>query len=390
MKIVIIGGRLQGVEAAYLARKAGWQTVVVDIDKNAPAAGICDFFLNIDALNYPELARAIAGADFILPATENKEVLASLQKSAENMGIPLIYDERAYRISSSKQKSNKLFAAIGVPTPKPYPACGFPVIVKPSGSSGSEGVRLAETPAALEQIIRDGQSGQPVIEEYLEGPSYSLEVISWQDRHVLLQITELGMDDQYDCKQVIAPAGLTSDLEEQFESIALNIARSLHMDGIFDIEVILHNGLLKVLEIDARLPSQTPTTVYMSSGINMLEILSSFCSGKNDFGGCQKVKARGCVYEHIKVTKPGVEICGEHIMAQAGRLTLRENFYGADEALTNYVPGKEEWVATLIATGDTRGQALKKMKAAVSRIGNSVRISDLSLGICQDKVIKPS
>ncbi len=93
MKIVIIGGRLQGVEAAYLARKAGWQTVVVDIDKNAPAAGICDFFLNIDALNYPELARAIAGADFILPARENKEVLASCKKVRKTW---------AYRLSMMK------------------------------------------------------------------------------------------------------------------------------------------------------------------------------------------------------------------------------------------------------------------------------------------------
>ena len=30
MKAVVIGGKLQGVEAAYLAKKAGWEVVLID------------------------------------------------------------------------------------------------------------------------------------------------------------------------------------------------------------------------------------------------------------------------------------------------------------------------------------------------------------------------
>ena len=367
MQVVIIGGRLQGVEATYLAKKAGWQTVVVDIDHNAPAAGLGDVFKNIDALNKKELALALEGADFIIPAIENNAVLASLKECAETLSIPLVYDERAYKISSSKVRSNQLFATISIPVPQSYPACGFPVIVKPSGLSGSEGVRLVEDLTELNKIIADNRGVQLVIEEPLEGPYYSIEVISWKGRHELLQITELGMDDQYDCKMVIAPAGLSDELEQQFRDIALLLAQSLNMEGIFDIEVILHAGLMKVLEIDARLPSQTPTAVYNSSGINMLEVLWSFLSNHN-FSGFAKTKIRGCVYEHVKISQLGVEVCGEHIMGNAGRLSLRENFFGADEALTNYVSGKEEWVATLITTAETRAQALEKMNAVVNRI----------------------
>ena len=367
MQALIIGGRLQGVEAAYLAKKAGWQTVVVDIDNNAPAAGICDVFKNIDALNKKDLAIALEGADLIIPALENNAVLAGLKECAEMLSIPLVYDERAYKLSSSKVKSNKLFATIGIPVPRSYPSCGFPVIVKPSGLSGSEGVRLVENPAELDKIIEDNRGGQLVIEESLEGPSYSIEVISWKGRHELLQITELDMDDQYDCKRVIAPAGLSDELEHQFRDIALLLSQGLKMDGIFDIEVILHDGLMKVLEIDARLPSQTPTVVYKSTGINMLEVLWSLFNGKY-FSGFDKTNTQGCVYEHVKISQRGVEICGEHIMGNADRLFLRENFFGADEALTNYVSGKDEWVATLIATAETRAQALEKMKAVVNRI----------------------
>ena len=47
------------------------------------------------------------------------------------------------------------------------------------------------------------------------------------------------------------------------------------------MEVILHRGELKVLEIDARLPSQTPTVVFHSTGVNLVEVLgNSFIRGK--------------------------------------------------------------------------------------------------------------
>jgi len=42
MRVAIIGGRLQGLEAVYLAKKAGWQTLLVDKEAAVPAAGLCD------------------------------------------------------------------------------------------------------------------------------------------------------------------------------------------------------------------------------------------------------------------------------------------------------------------------------------------------------------
>ena len=60
---------------------------------------------------------------------------------------------------------------------------------------------------------------------------------------------------------------------QQFQDLGLRIAAKLTMTGIMDVEVINDQGILKVLEIDARLPSQTPTAVYKSTGTNMLELL---------------------------------------------------------------------------------------------------------------------
>ena len=45
-----------------------------------------------------------------------------------------------------------------------------------------------------------------------------------------------------------------------------------------------------------------------------------------------------------------LEVLGEHVMGGARPLRLVPGFFGADEALTDYAPGRAEWAATLIVT----------------------------------------
>lgn len=367
MNTVIIGGRLQGVETAYLAKKSGWHTTVVDMEENVPAAGICDKFECGDATDTEFVKKVLCGADFIIPAIENFNVLSCVKKCADSAGIPMLYDEKAYNLSSSKIASNQFFTKYGIPAPKPYPECGFPVIVKPSEMSGSTGVTYVKNSGALKSAL-DGINGDAVIEEYLSGPSYSIEVISYKGIYLPIQITDLGMDKRYDCCTVIAPTELSDKVSEQFRQIAVKISQNLDMDGIFDIEVIENGGLLKVLEIDARFPSQTPTAVYHSSRINMLDVLWKCYSGKSIKIENVTQASCGCQYFHVKVSKNNVEICGEHIMSDAGRLHLQKDFFGADEALTNYAQNRDEWVATLIVKGKDRDEACRKADAVINRL----------------------
>jgi len=262
-----------------------------------------------------------------------------------------------------------MFARIQVPAPIPWPNCGFPIIVKPSEASGSEEVHKIRSTVEFRSLFDKGLADW-VIEEYLEGPSYSLEVIGFSGVYKVLHITELHMDENYDCKRVLGSAVLSPALREEFEQIGLSLARNLNLNGIMDIETILHKGKLKVLEIDARLPSQTPVTVYHATGINMLEILGqAFVQGKpwKDFKVNEK---QGVIFEHIHVTNDKLEICGEHIMADSGPLHLYPDFFGAVEALSNYIPGKTDWVATLIITGTNLQAAWKHRDNVIQAIIN--------------------
>ena len=131
MLVAIVGGKLQGVEAAYLARKAGWEVVLVDKKPVVPAAGLCDRFLQLDVTQVENLRHELKGVDLVIPAMEAETALRRLVRWTQEDGIAFAFDPNAYRLSSSKIESDRLFARTGVPTPKPWPDCRFPVVVKP-------------------------------------------------------------------------------------------------------------------------------------------------------------------------------------------------------------------------------------------------------------------
>lgn len=369
MRVAVIGGKLQGVEATYLAQKAGWEVTLVDKKSEVPASGLCNDFYQLDVTHEKDLKGIVEAMDLVIPAMENQAALDSLANVCREKGIPLIFDSAAYSVSSSKARSKKLFSKIGIPAPASWPDCGYPVIAKPSTSSGSEGVIQIRNQYEYKlHKARSGNADEWVIEQYLEGPSYSVEVIGFEGVYKVLQITELQMDKFYDCKRVIAPAKITEPLTKQFEVIALTLAKSLKLQGIMDVEVILHKGELKVLEIDARLPSQTPTAVFHSTGVNMLKLLGeAFATGKT-LGEIQCKETKAVLYEHIQVHPYRIEVWGEHIMGQTKKLHLYEDFFGAAEALTDYIPGKNQWAATLIITGRDFVEAWANRGKVIKRI----------------------
>ncbi len=368
MLIAVIGGKLQGVEAVYLAQKAGWDTLVIDKNPDAPATGLCDQFLKFKfSLEHP-VPEDCPKVDFILPAVEDTDVLTAVKIWAEMKNIPLAFDLNAYRISSSKLKSNAFFRKMNLPAPDLWPDCSFPVVVKPDQASGSRGVEVFNDEKALFSRFPNRQNrNNRVIQQYLEGPSYSIEVMGGPGKYQALQVTDLSMDKIYDCKRVTAPTQLSLQQVSRFKEMALAIAGDIRLNGIMDVEVILNNNELKLLEIDARFPSQTPMAVYGSTGINMVQMLGNLFLNKNSVDFEQKHE-RFVVVEHIRVSGLDLEVCGERIMTRDGPLTVQVNFLGANEAITSYAPGKEQWVATLIFTGSTHEDVTAKRQSCHEQI----------------------
>ena len=191
MNILIIGCRLQGVEAVYLAKKAGFFTTAVDRDENSCAAGLADRFVCCDFFDSEIMTKLFRENDAVLPAVENIEVCERLLQYGELTNTPVIFDKRAYAVSSSKSRSDKLFGTLELLVPQKYPDCGFPVIIKPDDLSGSKMVFKAENENDLEAVLEKYDGHTPIIGEYLSGKSYSLEVLRINGKTVFPMITEV-------------------------------------------------------------------------------------------------------------------------------------------------------------------------------------------------------
>ena len=381
MKLLAVGGKLQGTEAAYLGAKAGWEVLLVDRREAPPAAGLAARHIVADITADEDRARTLVGScDAVLPACEDLATLEWLGGRVEAWGRPLLFDLAAYRVTQSKAASRELFERLGAPLPAPWPACGFPAVVKPDVASGSDGVTVVDDEAGLEAAVTALRGGghEPVIEEYVAGPSLSYEVLAAGGRAEVLQVTGLEFDAAYDCKRVVAPvrevgagrepaplgADGGTDWERSvpagtlaaFAGVSTSLAAGLGLCGLMDVEVMVRAGEPLLLEIDARLPSQTPTAVYWSSGLNVLELLyETVVAGTPP--AVESAPRRACVYQHVNVRGGLAEVVGEHVMGSASPLRLVEGFFGAHEALTDYRPGAAEWCATLITTAPTASGA---------------------------------
>lgn len=370
LRILVAGGKLQGTEIVYLAQKAGYCVTLIDRSANVPAAGIADIFITADIFDEHKMIDVVRDIDYVIPAIEDIAVLDKLGEYCEKAGVRYIFDREAYSVSCSKSKTNRLLKSLGIDIPGEFPGCGYPVICKPDTSSGSRGVIKIETKEEFDSLIQSYKNGY-VAQQYLAGPSYSLEVLGNGYEAVFPMITEVVTDEEYDCKRIVAPAGLCAAQEKEFIRIAEKINSILKINGIFDIEVVLNNGRLYVLEIDARFPSQTPISIYHASGMNFVEILIEHADRRriSEFmKQCEADNKRACVYQQISVENNTLKVCGEHIMSGAGRLQIILGFCKADEMITDYSPDSNKWRAIVILTGANTEEIKAKWEECIREI----------------------
>lgn len=370
-RIAVVGGKLQGLEAMVLLRKAGMETWLVDRKKTVSAMGLCDRYLQLDVVKEPDKAEEMfRQTDLILPATENPEALAALVRIAEASGVPLAFDPAAFDISSSKRHSDRLMAMHHIPAPRYYPEGEPPYVAKPSTASGSEGVAFLASRQEVTMFLKGKDPDDWVIQEFIEGPSYSMEIVGRPGAYETYAATGIHMDEVFDCKRVTTPCTMPRGLERELERIARTLADHVSLEGIMDVEVIARGGRLYVLEIDARIPSQTPSAVYWSTGRNEIAETVQLFLGPWPPERDEKTKdpPRHSSFLHVLVGNGQIRCAGEHIMTQGGVLRLVKGFCRADEAITDYEPGSPLWRATFLHSADSAEAVEERILITVETI----------------------
>ncbi len=136
----------------------------------------------------------------------------------------------------------------------------FPVIVKPRRGSGSRGIRVVDDPGQLgpTPIGTDW-----LIQEYLPGEEYSLDVLADVDGRVVSVVprARLRVDSG------VSVAGV-SQHDDELDAFARNVFRAIGLTLVANVQCRRDDaGRPALLEVNPRFPGSMPLTI--ASGVNM-------------------------------------------------------------------------------------------------------------------------
>lgn len=228
MKICIVGSGPLAEQAARLAQAAGYE-IVAD------------------------------GADSILPATEDDDVLKTLT------GGKVLFDAAAWELCSSRLKTDALLREKGIPAPEYFPGGSEPYLVKPDRGSFGQGIWVTDDYCEVGGAVNAGF----VTQEELAGDVWSAAVTGVPGAYTVHPPVKLTFDDRR--RRVSGELAEAPD-PEALRNTAVAAAEAVGVKGVLEVEAICHHGTWKVIDLNARLPMLT-SDALLGAGVNLLEEL---------------------------------------------------------------------------------------------------------------------
>jgi acetyl-CoA carboxylase biotin carboxylase subunit len=257
---------------------------------------------------------------------------------------------------------------------------GYPVIIKASGGGGGRGMRVVHTEAALTNAVSLTRSEA---ETAFSNPAVYLEKFLLNPRHIEIQVLadehgsaiHLGERDcsmQRRHQKVIeeAPApGIVRKLIDRIGDRCIDACRRINYRGAGTFEFLFENGEFYFIEMNTRVQVEHPVTELIS-GVDIVQEQIRIAAGQKLRLRQRDVRLAGHAIEcRINAEDPF------KFTPSPGRITAWHPPGGPgirvdSHAYTGYVvpPYYDSMIGKLIAYGDTREQAIARMRIALSEM----------------------
>ena len=388
-------------------RELGIKTVVVhsEADREAKYVRLADESVCIGPppsalsyLNVPAIISAaeVTDAEAIHPGygflSENAEFAERVEKS----GFVFIGPRsETIKLMGDKVSAKDAMKAAGVPCvpgsdgslsddPKEIVrtarAVGYPVIIKASGGGGGRGMRVVHTEAALLNAVTTTQAeaqaafGNPVVymEKYLENPRH-VEIQVLADQHgnaVYLGERDCSMQRRHQKVIEEAPApGIDRKLIDKIGERCAEACRRIGYRGAGTFEFLYENDEFYFIEMNTRVQVEHPVTELIS-GIDIVQAQIRIAAGERLWFKQRQVVLRGHAIEcrinaedPFKFTPSPGRITNWHVPGGPG-IRVDSHVYNGYTVPPYY----DSMIGKLIAYGDTREQAIRRMRIALSEM----------------------
>lgn len=257
---------------------------------------------------------------------------------------------------------------------------GYPVIIKAASGGGGRGMRVVQTESALMNSIRVTKAealagfGDDTVymEKYLQNP-----------RHVEVQIMSDGQGNAVhfgdrDCslqrrhQKVLeeAPApGIDEEARQKTYQACINACIEIGYRGAGTFEFLYEDGHFYFIEMNTRIQVEHPVT-EMISGIDLIKEQIRVCAGEKLSITQDDVQLKGHSFEcRINAEDPKTFMPCPGTVNQfhaPGGLGVRvdSHLYSGYTVPPNY----DSMIAKVITYGDTRTEALARMRSALDEL----------------------
>lgn len=292
--MVLAAGLLQ-IDVIEKAKSMGYYVLAVDGNPKAPGFNVADKAICADIVNEEtmlKIARDEHVDGVIHPCSEVS--MAVMGRINDELGLSGISREQAI-CATNKHLMRKAFEKGNAPSPKSILAqdaedawsrlqneFDTDAILKPSRNSGSRGIAKVSRNMdkgdfirAYDEALSESRDHSVLIEQFIEGPEFSIEMIVWQGEIHVLTVTdkkttgaphfvELGHNQ---------PSCFSATDVETLKAAAVAGVRALGVNNCAcHAEAKLMNGKAYLMEVGARLGGDFISTelTHLSTGIDMV------------------------------------------------------------------------------------------------------------------------
>lgn len=292
--MVLAAGLLQ-IPVIKKAHEMGIYVIAVDDDPNAFGMALADKAIVPGGLINEEKLLAIAKEEqidgVIHPCSE--VAMNVMGRINDEMHLHGISRETAVR-ATNKHLMRDAFEAYGAPSPKSYcttdvkegwrlfRAIGGKAILKPSRNSGSRGIAEIEQNLSFEEYVplferskTESRDASVMVEQFVEGPEFSVEIIVSHGKVNVLQVTDKKTTEAPYFVELghSQPSQFPAAIVEKIIDAAVKGVEALQLsDCAAHAEVKVQEGKPYIMEIGARLGGDFISTelTRLSTGIDMV------------------------------------------------------------------------------------------------------------------------
>lgn len=300
-KIVIIGANDFQNPLILKAKEMGFETHVFAWQDGSIGETTADYFYPISIIEKEEiLKRCLEIKPDAIATIASDLANITVQYLGEKLGLTHNSAE-CIEISTNKFKMRKALKAGGVKVPHfetvfsvdELGDCSqftFPVIVKPTDRSGSRGITKVYKKEDLAEAIDNSSAysfeKKAIVEEYIEGPEFSCECISYNGEHHLLTVTQkftTGAPHFIETGHM-EPAGLSDVVMAKVKEVIFKALDALQIKyGASHSEFRLTpNGDIGIIEIGSRMGGDCigSDLVHLSTGIDFVKAVIEVAAGQ--------------------------------------------------------------------------------------------------------------